>query len=129
MDDLVLWGVRVTLIGMGVTFLVLITLAFILGAFKQLFARDRRPTAVPTESIPAGPSTPAVEVSGPAEGSDRQRVVAVIAAAVAAYLGRQVIEINITKVKRIGTAGSPWQAAGRSENIAARQRLYRRGNQ
>lgn len=82
-----------TLLGMGLTFVVLILLALIIAAFGRILTKfnDSRRIVKTTEAPPAPAA--AVPVTAPTEElSDDTELVAVIAAAIAAYEGRQTTD-------------------------------------
>lgn len=95
--------------------------------------RQRAESAVPVESAGprntdnAGGDEPMVKIT-PAPANDE--VAAVIAAAIAAYLGDEAARTTaapVTHVTSYGVAGPVWKAAGREAVIGARQSMYGKG--
>jgi glutaconyl-CoA/methylmalonyl-CoA decarboxylase subunit delta len=122
MDELVL-GLETTVIGVGIVFLALYSLALIMQLFRKLFYKE--PDAAPT--VDNLPMTPAPGVQ---EGdSFSEEVVAAIAAAIAAATGKTadqfaIVGIRSAEQKSAWTA-SGWRMAGRSELMEKRQEHYR----
>lgn len=84
-----------TLLGMGTTFVVLILLALIIAVFGKILTvfNDRRRFVRTNEAAPEPAPAPKAAAAEPAaELTDDRELVAVIAAAVAAYEGRQTTD-------------------------------------
>ena len=122
MDELVL-GLETTVVGVGVVFLALYSLALIMQLFRRLFYKE--PDAAPT--VDSLSMTPA---PGAQEG-DRfsEEVVAAIAAAIAAATGKNADQFTIVGIRSAGQksawTASGWRMAGRSELMEKRQEHYR----
>lgn len=95
-----------TLLGMGTVFVVLILISLIISAFSVIpklqasFAPKKTETAPVPEPAPAEP----VVEEEDADLSDDMELVAVIAAAVAAYEGTSVEGFQVRSIRRAGTA-------------------------
>lgn len=95
-----------TLLGMGTVFVVLILISLIIGCFNYL---PKPQAPAPKKAEPAVQATP--EVSEPEEEdlSDDMELVAVIAAAIAAYEGTSVEGFQVRSIKRAAT--NKWKRA------------------
>jgi sodium pump decarboxylase gamma subunit len=91
----------VTLLSMGVVFVVLATIAFLLGYFEKLFS-DPKPEAVPVATVDQVPV---------AEQDQPQDDPALIAVITAAILANQTASypIRIRKIRRVGETQIMWQ--------------------
>jgi sodium pump decarboxylase gamma subunit len=79
-----------TLLGMGTTFTVLILLALVIALFGKIVGgASNRTTQKKSAAAPAAAPAPAAVASVEEELADDMELVAVIAAAVAAYEGKQ----------------------------------------
>jgi sodium pump decarboxylase gamma subunit len=94
----------VTLLSMGVVFVVLVTIAFLLGYFEKLFS-DPKPKAVPVATVAQIPLT---------EQDQPQDDPALIAVITAAILANQTASypIRIRKIRRVGETQIMWQNQG-----------------
>ena len=81
---MLIFGLKVSLIGMGIVFFALVLLVFIIRGISMAAAMlDRRTSAVP--AVPVGvPAAPVVLIRK-AEQADEEELAAVISVAVAAY--------------------------------------------
>ena len=99
-----------TLLGMGTVFVVLILISFIISAFNLIpkmqakFAKNNEPEIVP---VPAAPAPVVEEVEE--DLTDDMELVAVIAAAIAAYEGTTTEGFQVRSIKRASTR--KWQKA------------------
>lgn len=118
--ETLIFGLTVTLIGMVIVFAGLMLLigliklvAIATGGIGQKPKKDKKADE-PAPVIQA----PAVQpVAAPAPAADEQ-LIAVISAAVAAMLGEECGFV-VRRVRRV-TNASPWQKAGREEQIYSR---------
>ena len=101
-----------TIIGMGTVFVVLIIISLIISAFSIIPKIEARLKAKEKQPVPEVKATPAVTVAAPAEEelSDDTELVAVIAAAVAAYEGSASTEGFVVRSIR-KSKKSKWQNA------------------
>ena len=99
-----------TLLGMGTVFVVLILISFLISAFNLIpkmqakFAKNNEPEIVP---VPAAPAPVVEEVEE--DLTDDMELVAVIAAAIAAYEGTTTEGFQVRSIKRASTR--KWQKA------------------
>ena len=91
-----------TLIGMGTVFIVLILISFIIWLFKFIGIAEQKKSQ---KKSAGSPGTTSQEAESPAEEtgnlSDDRELVAVIAAAIAAYEGTDPDGIIVRSVRRI----------------------------
>lgn len=102
-------GIEVTILGIGVVFLILIILCLVLKLFEKIFAGQSD-----TPKAPPAPVVALKESPKPAAESDDTELVAVIAAAIAASLNTSTYNLKIKSVKRLG---SSWNQAARVQNF------------
>jgi sodium pump decarboxylase gamma subunit len=113
-------GLMVTVIGMGVTFLALIVLSFILDVFRILAEGPSSKNEV--EEIK---QTTIIENEIYEEISNEEddlELIAVITAAIAASLETSTDQLRIRSFKRINSNSSPWNRVGRMSQ--AQNNLY-----
>ncbi len=127
-------GLVMTVLGMGIVFLVLIFLSSLLGFFERLFGTRRSPAAQePKPAAPAAaeekppplprpPSKPAPEPApaAAAPAALRPAVVAAVMAAVSAYLQAEALALE-PPVKRLPDDLSFWGRAARLDQMMARR--------
>jgi sodium pump decarboxylase gamma subunit len=114
---MMLYGLKVTLLGMGTVFVAL----YILMLLIQLQSNFLAPKPQKKQDEPKKEVTPAqaqVSSAQVTEKEDEDEIAAVIAAAIAAC-GQQVVIRTITRV--IGTSGATWAQSGRTEAMNLRQ--------
>jgi len=133
------FAITVTIMGMGITFLVLILLSLILATMNKVWDRFSKEESAPQQEVqvskpvkqeqPVVPSTAARLPAEPAIEAIPGSVVAAITAALAAILGEDSPDVQVTGVRRVGTtvgSGVAWSQAGRNEIINTRQRYFER---
>ncbi len=97
-----------TLLGMGTVFVVLILISLIISAFGLIPKLQASMAPKKNETVPAPAASPAPAVVVEEEElSDDMELVAVIAAAIAAYEGTSVEGFQVRSIKRAGT--SKWK--------------------
>ena len=107
------------LMGLGITFTVLILIwIFIVIMGKALGATKPMEKAAPA-AAPA-PAAAAAPAQAPAAASD-DTLVAVIAAAVAAYTGANANNLVVKKIQRVSGENTPWGASGLEDRLATRK--------
>lgn len=118
--ETLIFGLTVTLIGIGIVFAGLTLLIFLIklmalvtGGMGKKTKKDKK-AAGPAPAVAAPAVQPA---AAPAAAADEQ-LIAVISAAVAAMLGEECGFV-VRRVRRV-TNASPWQKAGREEQIYSR---------
>lgn len=110
-----------TLIGMGITFVILILLALIIVIMDRLIEnphkKDKEPVAGKTEIAPAPP------VAAATTEQDSGPLIAVITAAIAALEGSGVASnLVVRKINRTAGPALAWSVAGQQDAIASRKR-------
>lgn len=107
----------VTLVSMLVVFLVLILISYIIGLLKNFAAE--KPVAVKPEPVK---SVTVKQEEQPAKGNelDPGELVAVIAAAVAASMGRDIPEIRINSIRRVPQLTTPWREMSKQEQLLSK---------
>jgi len=112
--DKLIYGMQVTLIGMGIVFIILFLLSLFMDLMKKVFHKEQ-PAA---EQQPVKSTLPRGTAAMPESGSHQQRqvpseeLIAVLAAAIAHTTG-QVKPFMITRVRRIHTRSPLWSLASR----------------
>ena len=104
------------LMGMGITFLILILLWIFISIMGKCMGTTggKKKEAAPAAAAPA--AAPAAE---PAKSDDS--LVAVIAAAVAAYTGANANNLVVKKITRLSGAQTPWGASGIEDRMDTRK--------
>ncbi len=93
-------GIAVTILGVGIVFLILVILCVVLKVFEIVFSSKK--TAAPVQKVSAPVPTAAA-------AEDDTELVAVITAAIAASLNTSTYNLKIKSVRRLG---SSWNRAG-----------------
>jgi len=112
-------GIFTTILGMGITFSVLIVLMFVISLFKRFSAPDEpTPTA---KGKPSPKAKPAVEktVEQSALRTD-EGLVAAIAASIAMMLGISASNIRIRDIRRVADTLPVWHRAGIADQMQSR---------
>ncbi len=107
-------GLVVTALGMGVTFVALIVLSFMLDLLRILFYKE--PKKAPVQAV----EQPVAEAEAEAEEDNMEELVAVITAAVAASLQTSTHNIIVQNIVRVGDTTPTWGRAGRVEQMNSR---------
>jgi len=111
-----LWaGLITTILGMGITFVVLVVLQFVIGFFEKLSGPEKKPA--PTAKHAPAPAGKADEK--PASWTDDE-FVPVIAASVAMMLETSAGNIVIRKIKKVEDTSPTWRGAGIAEQMQNR---------
>lgn len=114
-----LWaGLITTILGMGITFVILILLQFVIGLFEKLSGSEKKPPAA-AKPTPA-PATKQVAAKPTAQTQNTDELVPVIAASVAMLLGTSAGNIVIRNIKPVEDALPAWQGAGIAEQMRNR---------
>jgi len=110
-----LWaGLITTILGMGITFVVLIVLQFVIGLFEKLSGSEKKPTLTLKPAAAAGRVD-----EKPASRSDDE-LVPVIAASVSMVLGTSTGNIVIRDIKKVEDTSPTWRRAGIVEQMQNR---------
>lgn len=107
-------GALGTIAGMGVVFLTLILIAFIISGFKYIGrTSNKQATKVVVEKkVPVMKASPE-----PVKEEDDLELVAVITAAIAATMGTSSDRLVVKSLRRVGGNRSGWNATGRQESV------------
>lgn len=100
-------GLQITLIGMGIVFIILYLISLALNLMQPIFykpQKEQKPTQ--TQPEPKEKDQP---------GQDQSELIAVITAAIVAAAGTTK-QIKVTSIKRIPTTTPIWGQAARHEN-------------
>lgn len=109
-----LWAALITtILGMGITFVVLIVLQFIIGLFDKFAGSEEKPKA----AAPAPAPKKAEEE--PVSQTDDE-LVPVIAASLAMMLQTPASNIVIRDIRRLEDRTSPWSRAGVVDQMQTR---------
>ncbi|HHU32669.1 MAG TPA: hypothetical protein GXZ50_08425 [Clostridia bacterium] len=112
------FGLQIALIGIGMVFVALIALILIISLQEKVLSGFTKKK--PEVEAPKVEAAPVVRTSQPEiKKEDQDELIAVIAAAISAYNGQQVVVKNIRRVT--GNSGLPWANAGRTDNMNLRQ--------
>ncbi|HHW67873.1 MAG: glutaconyl-CoA/methylmalonyl-CoA decarboxylase subunit delta [Epulopiscium sp.] len=112
-------GLMVTVIGMGVTFLALIALSFILDLFRVLAEgpSSKKVEAPKQEATVIEETAVKEEASEEIIEQDDLELIAVITAAIAASLETSTDQLRVRSFRRINSNGSAWNKAGRMNQV------------
>jgi len=113
-----IYSLIVTLFGMGIVFIVLVVLQYILEGMRIIFYRDKKvkKAAPQAEEV----QVPAVSAAAPAvEAAEDEELIAVISAAIAASLGGKS-NIVVRNIRRVNDMTPVWAKAGRNEQMSSR---------
>ena len=117
--DTIIYGLIVTLFGMGIVFIVLILLQYILKSMELVFHRGKKtsPAVTQVKEVEA-PAAPEIHTAFEEETEDDQ-LVAVITAAVIACLGGNH-NIVVRSVRRTEDHTPAWGRISRTEQMGSR---------
>ncbi len=111
-----LFGLQVTAIGLTTVFVALTLLMFIIDIQSKILAQTTK-KKVEAEKVEAPKQD--LTQTNPQPQEDDTELAAVIAAAIHAFSGQQVIIRTITRVP--GNTGAIWSTAGRTDSMNLRQ--------
>lgn len=114
------YGLIVTLLGMGIVFTVLVLLQYILKLMEILFYRNKNKQEAVKQVVEA--KAPAVAEPEPAEtveDEESDELIAVITAAVVSSLGGRS-NIVVRSIRRVNDMTPAWARTGRNEQMASR---------
>lgn len=109
----------VTVVSMGVVFLVLVLISLTIGFLKSMEAgkkETKEAAPVKQEKPVKNETTAAAQTSE----EDEEELIAVITAAVANSLGVDIPEIYISSIRRTPQATTVWREIGKQEQIMGR---------
>lgn len=121
-SDTIIYGLIVTLFGMGIVFIVLILLQYILKSMEIVFSKSKKSAETGNQvaetkvsAAPEAPQTLLIET----EADDDEDVVAVVTAAVISCLGGNH-NIVVRNIRRVNDVTPAWGRASRTEQMSTR---------
>ena len=106
------------IMGLGITFTVLILIWVFIAIMGKALGTGKKPEPAPAAAAPAPVETKAAPVE---EASD-DSLVAVIAAAIAAYQGANANKLVVKKITRLSGDNTPWGVSGLEDRLDTRRR-------
>ena len=106
------------IMGLGITFTVLILIWVFIAIMGKALGTGKKPEPAPAAEAPAPVETKAAPVE---EASD-DSLVAVIAAAIAAYQGANANNLVVKKITRLSGDNTPWGVSGLEDRLDTRRR-------
>ena len=106
------------IMGLGITFTVLILIWVFIAIMGRALGTGKKPEPAPAAAAPAPVETKAAPVE---EASD-DSLVAVIAAAIAAYQGANANNLVVKKITRLSGDNTPWGVSGLEDRLDTRRR-------
>ncbi len=107
------------IMGLGITFTVLILSWIFIAIMGKVLETGKKPEAAPAAAA-AAPAP--VETKAPVEEASGDSLVAVIAAAIAAYQGANANNLVVKKITRLSGDNTPWGASGLEDRLDTRRR-------
>ena len=105
------------IMGLGITFTVLILIWIFIAIMGKVLGTGKKPAAAPATAAPAP-----VETKAPVEEASDDSLVAVIAAAIAAYQGANANNLVVKKITRLSGDNTPWGVSGLEDRLDTRRR-------
>ena len=105
------------IMGLGITFMVLILIWVFIAIMGKALGTGKKPKPAPAAAAPAPVETKAAPVE---EASD-DSLVAVIAAAIAAYQGANANNLVVKKITRLSGDNTPWGVSGLEDRLETRK--------
>ncbi len=116
-SDKLLAGLITTILGMGITFIALIILQFIISLMDKILNNSRaKPTQI-TPTVPTREKLPDIKVE---PGQDDNELVAVIASVIAMKMKTSVGRIIIKNIEKIEDQSPIWNRAGIIDQMNSR---------
>lgn len=119
MNEKLLGTLYVAILGMGITFLVLIFLQYCIKLMSWLLSVKKPKHALIVSEGDVAPAGPAKEA---AEQEDEE-LIAVIAAAAAAFMGCPAEAVVLRNVRRLDSGAPNWARAGLMDQMTLRKSL------
>jgi sodium pump decarboxylase gamma subunit len=117
-------SLQVTVLGMGVVFVVLVLLMYIIKIMEKVMYRVGQKDAAPIKAAPEQPASAPKPAAAPepvsADAGSDMELVAVIAAAAAASMGVSPSDLVIRRIVRLPETAPVWSLSGRAELMASR---------
>ncbi|MDR0576570.1 MAG: OadG family protein [Candidatus Accumulibacter sp.] len=120
--DTIALGVRTTVVGLGIVFMVLVILMFLTGWLDKIIESmtGGGKTPPPAGGRPAAPPPPRPAATSSSTGVSAMTVAAIMGA-VSAFSGKPLSELVFTSISREGVARPVWNQTGVVEQISTRQ--------
>ena len=99
------------IMGLGITFTVLILIWVFIAIMGKALGTGKKPEPAPAAAAPA-----------PVEEASDDSLVAVIAAAIAAYQGANANNLVVKKITRLSGDNTPWGVSGLEDRLDTRRR-------
>ncbi len=109
----------VALMGMGITFLVLLLLWLFIGILGKVVGNKQAKPKVTEMKAPVKEQTPE-NVSTNVQAADDDELVAVITAAIAASSNNYIHNITVKSIRRVQTVSPAWSAASITDQLNTR---------
>jgi sodium pump decarboxylase gamma subunit len=120
MGEKLIGGAITTLVGMGITFIILILLALLIVIMDRLIENPHKKSKEPVPEKAATQSAPAAAVT---TEPDAGQLIAVITSVIAALEGNKVTSnLVVRKINRTAGPALAWSVAGQQDAIASRKR-------
>jgi sodium pump decarboxylase gamma subunit len=107
------------IMGLGITFTVLILIWIFISLMGKALGTNKKPAAA---AAPAAAPAPAETKAAPVEEASDDSLVAVIAAAIAAYQGANANNLVVKKITRLSGENTPWGVSGLEDRLDTRRR-------
>ena len=107
------------IMGLGITFTVLILIWIFISIMGKVLGTSKK--AAPAAAAAAPAAAPA-ETRAPVEEASDDSLVAVIAAAIAAYQGANANNLVVKKITRLSGDNTPWGVSGLEDRLDTRRR-------
>ena len=107
------------IMGLGITFTVLILIWVFIAIMGKALGTGKNPAAA---AAAAAPAPAPVETKAPVEEASDDSLVAVIAAAIAAYQGANANNLVVKKITRLSGDNTPWGVSGLEDRLDTRRR-------
>jgi sodium pump decarboxylase gamma subunit len=121
LNGVVTEGLSVTVIGMGIVFAVLILLWGVLELMRVFFYKPNTKAKTVSENDQQEQQTFAfIEEREKIEEREREELIAVLTAAVAASLNQSTYNLQIKSLRRVENVTPVWNAVGRREQLETR---------
>lgn len=109
------------IMGLGITFMILILIWIFIAIMGKVMGLANKPKTAPAPAAAAAaPAAAAPAAAAPAESSD-ESLVAVIAAAVAAFEGANASNLVVKKITRLSGDQTPWGLSGLEDRLDTRK--------
>lgn len=106
------------LMGLGITFTVLILIWIFIAIMGKVLGATSKPKK---EAAPAAEAAAPAAAPAPVEEDSNEQLVAVIAAAIAAYQGANANNLVVRKITRLSGDQTPWGVMGLEDRLDTRK--------